>query len=138
MNRKDFIYQTAVGLAALGVGVSCTQQKRKKISKIAPQTVAAEMGDIRAVLLHLGRNMWCDYPTEMMGAPAPESAESMNRKPKYKIVCTVDIWRRIVDHAAKAGVNMIVIDLGEGLYYPSHPELAVEGTWCVATMREEI
>ena len=138
MNRKEFIQKTAIGLATISVGVSCAEQKRKKISKIGPQTVAAELGDIRSVLLHLGRNMWCDYPTEMMGAPAPESAESMNRKPKYKIVCTVDIWRRIVDHAAKAGINMIVIDLGEGLYYPSHPELSVEGTWSVETMREEI
>ena len=60
MNRKDFIYQTAIGLAALGVGVSCSKQKSSKISKIGPQTAAAEIGDIRSLLLHLGSNMWCD------------------------------------------------------------------------------
>jgi hypothetical protein len=33
---------------------------------------------------------------------------------------------------------MIVIDLGEGLFYPSHPELAIEGTWSIEKMQAEI
>ena len=138
MNRKDFIYQTAIGLAALGVGVSCSKQKSSKISKIGPQTAAAEIGDIRSLLLHLGSNMWCDYPTEQMGAPAPESAQTLDVKPEFQLVWTDERWREVTDRAAKAGINMIVIDLGEGLFYPSHPELAIEGTWSVEKMRAEI
>ena len=60
MNRKEFIFQTAVGLAALGVGVSCAKQATQKIPKFGPQTAAPEFGNIRALLLHLGSNMWCD------------------------------------------------------------------------------
>jgi hypothetical protein len=138
MKRKDFIYHTAVGLAALGIGVSCTKKNRVKIPKFGPQTAAVEFGDIRAVLLHLGRNMWCDYPTEQMGAPAPESAQTLNQKPKFSLVWTDERWRTVTDYAAQAGINMIVIDLGEGLFYPSHPELAIEGTWSIEKMQAEI
>ena len=138
MNRKDFIYKSALGLATLSIGTSYAKQRTKRIPKTDPQTATAELGDIRAILLHLGRNMWCDYPTELMGAPAPESIESINRKPKLKLVWTDERWREVTDHAAKAGINMLVIDLGEGLFYPSHPELAIEGTWSIEKMRAEI
>ena len=138
MNRKEFIFQTAVGLAALGVGVSCAKQATQKIPKFGPQTATPEFGNIRALLLHLGSNMWCDYPTELMGAPAPESAETLDVKPEFSLIWSDEKWREVTDRAAKAGINMIVIDLGEGLFYPSHPEFAIEGTWSVEKMREEI
>lgn len=138
MKRKEFIYQSAIGLAALGIGVSCAKSKGSRIPKTDPQTVTAPTGDIRAVLLHLGRNMWCDYPTEHMGALSPESIETLTMKPRLSIAWSDERWRQVVDYAAAAGLNMIVIDLGEGLQYPSHPELAVEGTWSVEKMRAEI
>ena len=138
MNRKDFIFQTAAALAAMGIGVSCAKPKDSKISKTAPQSVAIEMGNIRSLLLHLGSNMWCDYPTVLMGAPKTESAASLDVKPEFKLVWSDEVWRQITDRAASAGINMIVIDLGEGLFYPSHPELAIEGTWSVEKMRAEI
>lgn len=138
MNRKDFIFQTAAALAAMGIGVSCAKPKGKKIPKTDPQSVAIEMGNIRSLLLHLGSNMWCDYPTVLMGAPKPESAASLDVKPEFKLVWSDEVWRQITDRAASAGINMIVIDLGEGLFYPSHPELAIEGTWSVEKMRAEI
>ena len=138
MNRKDFIFQTAAALVAMGIGVSCAKQKENKIPKTDPQSVAVEMGNIRSLLLHLGSNMWCDYPTVLMGAPSPESAESLDVKPEFKLVWSDEVWRTITDRAASVGINMIVIDLGEGLFYPSHPELAVEGTWSVEKMRAEI
>ena len=138
MNRKDFIFQTAAALAAMGIGVSCAKQKENKIPKTDPQSVAVEMGNIRSLLLHLGSNMWCDYPTVLMGAPSPESAASLDVKPEYKLVWSDEVWRKITDRAVSAGINMIVIDLGEGLFYPSHPELAIEGTWSVEKMRAEI
>ena len=138
MNRKDFIFQTAAALAAMGIGVSCSKPKENKIPKTDPQSVAVEMGNIRSLLLHLGSNMWCDYPTVLMGAPKPESAASLDVKPEYKLVWSDEVWRKITDRAVSAGINMIVIDLGEGLFYPSHPELAIEGTWSVEKMRAEI
>ncbi len=138
MKRKDFIYQTAIGLAALSVGTSCSQQKKVSIPKFGPQIAIAPMGDIRSLLLHLGRNMWCDYPSVLMGETFIEGSQTLVRKPFTNMVWTDERWRYTVDYAAKAGINMIVIDLGEGLFYPSHPEFAIEGTWSIEKMREEI
>ena len=138
MKRKDFIYQTAIGLAALSVGASCSKQKKVSIPKFGPQTAIAPTGDIRSLLLHLGRNMWCDYPSVLMGETFIEGSQTLVRKPFTNMVWTDERWRYTVDYAAKAGINMIVIDLGEGLFYPSHPEFAIEGTWSIEKMREEI
>ena len=57
MNRKDFIYKSALGLATLSISTSYAKQKTKRIPKTDPQTAIAPIGDIRAILLHLGRNM---------------------------------------------------------------------------------
>ena len=39
---------------------------------------------------------------------------------------------------ARAGMNMLVIDLGDGIRYESHPEIAVQGAWPPARLREEL
>lgn len=57
MNRKEFIYSSAIGLATLSVGAGYAKQKTKRIPKTKPQTATAPTGDIRAILLHLGNNM---------------------------------------------------------------------------------
>ena len=48
------------------------------------------------------------------------------------------MWKSLTERAAKIGVNVFVIDLGEGMVYPSHPELAVRGSWEPERMKEEI
>jgi hypothetical protein len=37
-----------------------------------------------------------------------------------------------------SGINMVVIDLGEGVRYRSHPELGVRGSWSVEELQEEL
>ena len=39
---------------------------------------------------------------------------------------------------AEVGMNMVVIDLGEAIRYPSHPELAVNGSWEIDRFRKEL
>ena len=39
---------------------------------------------------------------------------------------------------ADAGLNMIVINIGEGIQLESHPELAVRGSWSIEKMRTEL
>ena len=75
---------------------------------------------IYGLLIHLGRNMW-----------APHKAADHVR-------CDENVWREITEHMADVGANMLVIDLGEALFYPSHPELAVKGTWSPEKMRAEL
>ena len=52
--------------------------------------------------------------------------------------CDEEVWREVTEHMADVGANMLVIDLGEALFYPSHPELAVKGTWSPEKMRAEL
>ena len=104
------------------------------------QTFTAPTGNIRALYIMLGHNMWCDWPTQVMGEDLEEAVKCLPEKKRPDLeLCTVDsLWRVVTDYAAEAGINMLVVDLGEGLEYPSHPELAVKGTWSVEKMQEEI
>ena len=74
--------------------------------------------EVRGVLLHLGMNMWEDC--------------------RDYVRTSDDLWRRCVDRAAASGCNAIFVDLAEACAYPSHPELAVKGTWGVEKMRAEL
>ena len=93
-------------------------------------------------LLHLGSNMWDDFengPDDWAKSEEEERQRpnpfgpSGNRRSSYHsyLRCHDDLWRKSVDHAAKNGLDLVFIDLGEGIEYPSHPELKVAGTWSV-------
>ncbi len=78
----------------------------------------AEKSELRSVLLHLGMNMWEDC--------------------RDYVRTSDDLWRKCVDRAAASGCNAVFVDLAEACAYPSHPELAVKGTWSVEKMRAEL
>lgn len=79
-------------------------------------------------LLHLGLHFWSDRDT-------PQWREY---NVKDTLRCEFDFWREIVDRAARSGVNMVIVDLGEGVQYRSHPELAINGSWSRDQLREEL
>ena len=74
--------------------------------------------EIKAYMIYLGTRMW---------TRAPERLES-----EYPA------WEKITQQLPAAGLNMLVIDLGEGVQYKSHPELAVPGSWTPEKLREEL
>jgi hypothetical protein len=39
---------------------------------------------------------------------------------------------------AEAGFNMVVIDLGDGVHWQSHPEIAVQGAWTTGELKAEL
>ncbi len=95
------------------------------------------MKEIKALHLQLGRNMWSDVPVK--------SWPKYNTPETLSYVCAADhvrcdegVWHRVTDRAAACGLNMLVIDLAEALAYPSHPELAVKGSWSPDKMRSEL
>ncbi len=71
-----------------------------------------------AILLHLSMNMWGEKDNFL------EFDE--------------DTWNRVVDECEKARINTIILDIGDGMEYKSHPELAIEGAWSQEKMRKEI
>ena len=112
MTRKEFI----AGMSALA----------------AAPTFAKKPEDIRGVLLHMGMNMWGEW-----AAPDEPRIEG-KRYTRDEIYFSEDIWKKTIDHAKKRNFNMVVMDLGEFIEYPSHPELAVRGSWSPDRMRAEV
>ncbi len=86
---------------------------------------------IWAVLVHLSFNMWGDRE-------APEAGRYWSYQPYLRF--EDDVWDELVDEMVRAGVNMVVLDLGDGVQYRTHPEIAVQGAWstdrlCVELLR---
>ena len=125
MNRREFI-GGGVALAAMAgcKGIGGAAAARGPIAK---------EGDIRSVLLHLGHNMWCDWYPDGFDTSAIEKG-----LPDTKLRCRDDLWRIAADHVAAKGMNQIVIDVGEGLVFPRHPELAIEGSWSAEKLAAEV
>ena len=79
-------------------------------------------------------------PPRMMWAYLAQLGMKMWEKRIHYTDLKVDdsMWASLTDRAAEVGVNVLVFDLGEGMVYPSHPELAVRGSWEPERMKAEI
>lgn len=84
---------------------------------------------IWANLVHLGFNMWAG-PNDL------RTSEFINASPDLRF--DQDLWDDLLQFSAASGVNMFVLDIGEGMRYESHPELAANGAWSTVVMRREI
>lgn len=107
VSRRDFIRLSSLAVAGRAVG--CTSPGARGDSAFRA------FGDMRAVLLHLGNNMWETCQTRL------ELDERL--------------WLKAVHHMSERGLNTLLVDIGEGMCFESHPELAVAGSWSVAKMR---
>lgn len=145
MDRRHFLGTAVVGATALALGSVDVFGKKtsygKKV-KIKPltQTVQAPFGDVRALYIMVGNNMWCQWPTQIMGSDLEATRKFLPevKQPDFMLRCKDEYWKQVTDYAVQKGVNMLIVDLGEGLFYPSHPELAISGTWSVEKMQQEI
>lgn len=73
-----------------------------------------------AILVHLGENMWGDM------------------RAQKEMHFDREVWNNIVDKCLKEGLDTIVLDLGEGVVYPSHPEIAIPGAWTAEETKREV
>ena len=74
--------------------------------------------------------MWCDWD-----APELKGDDSIYR-PELRF--DRSLWDDLLKKMQQAGMNMVVIDLGDGVKYESHPEIAVKGAWSTAELRSEL
>ncbi|HEY5480760.1 MAG TPA: twin-arginine translocation signal domain-containing protein [Verrucomicrobiae bacterium] len=81
-------------------------------------------------LLHLSTNMWCDWD-----APELKGDGSIYR-PELRF--DRSLWNDLLKKMQQAGMNMVVNDLGDGVKYKSHPEIAIKGAWSTAELRGEL
>ena len=91
--------------------------------------------EIRAMMLKLGSNTHAEplYPSEK-----PKNQWDYEHTVADELRLDEDVWREVTDAMAAKGYNMVVIGLAEGVVYPSHPELAVKGTWSVEKLKAEL
>ncbi|OFZ52958.1 MAG: hypothetical protein A3D92_21430 [Bacteroidetes bacterium RIFCSPHIGHO2_02_FULL_44_7] len=85
---------------------------------------------IWAYLLHLSYNMWYQWD-------CPDDKRSYLYARRY-MRCSKKLWRELTNRMVDAGINMLVIDLGDGIQYKTHPEIAVRGAWRSDEVQEEL
>ena len=111
--RREFLKTTAAGVAGMALG-GCASRGVPRTARLAPPKF------MWAYLAHFGMKMW-------------------EKRSHYTDLKVDDsMWKSLTERAARIGVNVFVIDLGEGMVFPSHPDLAVRGSWEPERMREEI
>lgn len=72
------------------------------------------------ILVHLSMNMW------------------FNQETYDTLPFDDELWDYILDESVKSGVDTIVLDLGDGIEYASHPEIAMNGAWTRKRVRVEL
>jgi len=83
-------------------------------------------------LLQLGSNMWNE-------AGNTRTRAGRSNQDAYPVLrFDRKLWDFQVMELKKAGVNTLIIDLGEAMFFESHPELAVSGSWSHDRMRAEV
>ncbi len=88
---------------------------------------------IWANLIHLGMNMWADRPTDAWPAHVQGHVVASD-----KLRFREPLWNQILKRMAANGMNMVILDLGEGVTYRSHPEIACKGAWPISKLKTEI
>jgi hypothetical protein len=78
-------------------------------------------------LLHLSYNFWVEY-----------SSPSVFRGYRPYLQFSDDLWKAATEKMVEEGLNLVIIDLGDGIKYESHPEIAVNNAWSVVRLRKEL
>lgn len=112
---------------------------------------------IWANLLHVSTNMWEDNPyvsdhSLLKDAKFPQDVYKDDYNyTNYKEACAWAMrayrpylinddktWDTILKDMADAGMNMVIIDLGDAIKYDSHPEIAIKSAWSVDRLKAEL
>ncbi len=83
---------------------------------------------------HLGYNTYLDRDDPDWFARTKNPHLSAQRFLRFD----VNLWNDLVGVMAEADLNMVVIGLGEGVKYDSHPEIAADDAWTVQELRAEL
>ncbi len=118
-NRRKFIKDIAV---AGTVATSAFPTSLLKSNSMFAQD------KIWACLLHLSFNMWEEYI----------SPHRPFRGYRPDLQFSEKLWNKALNEMADQGLNMVVIDLGDGVKYDSYPEIAVNNAWSVDKLKAEL
>ena len=78
-------------------------------------------------MIKLSSNMWGDLGGTSQYCPFEE-----------KLSTDDTVWREIIDFLPAQGINTVLIDVGDGIEYESHPEVSILGAWSKDKMKKEL
>jgi hypothetical protein len=84
---------------------------------------------IYANLLHLSYNMWGDWDR-------PGAGPYWAAKPYLRF--DEKVWNDLLTEMQKRKFNMVVIDVGDGIEFTSHPDIAVKNAWSHDKLKAEL
>src|SRR5687768_4427012 len=84
---------------------------------------------ILANLLHLSYNMWGDWKH-------PKAGPYWQMQPHLRF--DESLWNDLLKIMSRVGMNMVVIDVGDGIQFKSHPDIPVENAWSREKLKEEM
>lgn len=97
-------------------------------------TVKADQ-KIWASLIHLSFNMWEDH-NDLIDHPTNINLRARVFDPNLRL--DEALWNDVLLKMKQSGMNMILIDVGDGIQYQSHPEISVKGAWSHEKLRAEL
>ncbi|HEY2586682.1 MAG TPA: hypothetical protein VGI81_13035 [Tepidisphaeraceae bacterium] len=124
-SRRAFLAGAAAGALATAAGVRTI--------------AAAEIAEPRpfyANLIHISYNMWADRKPEEWGMLPKDALPNVTYEPYLR--CEDAAWDGLLKASAEAGINVILMDLGDAIQYESHPEIAVKNAWSRDRLRDEL
>ena len=131
INRRNFIKQvSAVSIAS-------------SIPSVLFSQTSPSPDMIWAGLVHLSYNMW-NHPTPLKykddNYQFKTCKEACGWALGIRSNLTFDdnVWNAILKEMVSVGMNMIVIDLGDGIQYESHPEIAANNAWTTEKLKKEL
>jgi len=149
--RRDFIkLATAAGVTASIPSITFPYVRNIDLNSSGTSKM------VWANLLHLSTNMWEDHPYIKKHPKWPDINEEEIHKDDficktwqdavawgmrgYRTFLTFEenVWNMILRIMSDAGMNMVVLDLGDGVKYNSHPEIAVKNAWSTDKLRAEL
>ncbi|MGI8908813.1 MAG: Tat pathway signal protein [Candidatus Sumerlaeaceae bacterium] len=84
---------------------------------------------ILANLIHLSYNMWGDWKH-------PKAGPYWQMQPQLRF--DESLWNDLLKTMSKFKMNMVVLDVGDGIQFKSHPEIPVENAWSRDKLKEEM
>jgi len=130
-NRRNFIKQ----VAAAGIASS--------IPSVLFSQPAPTPDMIWANLIHLSYNEWEDnislkYKDDNYQCKTCTEARQWAQGLRSNLTFDDSVWNAILKEMVAVGMNMIVIDLGDGIQYESHPEISANNAWTTEKLKKEL
>jgi len=98
-----------------------------------------EANMVWAYLIHLGFNMWEEQDAKPLYGMEKGRKRILDfRRAQPYLRFDEKLWDELLREMKNIGINTLVIDLGEGIQYESHPEISVKGAWSTKKIKQEI